>query len=56
MKATVTKQLYSVSLEYNIEADSPAKAIDRVLGANILSPLKISCEPVEVTVDDDDDD
>lgn len=55
MKAVVTKQLYEVTLEYNIEADSPAKAIDMVLGANILQPLKIACEPVQVQIEDDDD-
>lgn len=56
MKAVVTKSLYEVTLQYNIEADSPAKAIDMVLGANILQPIKISCEPVSVSIEDDDDD
>ncbi len=47
------KQIYEVTLCYNIEADDATKAIDKCLGQHPLKPISINCQPIEVESDYD---
>lgn len=47
------KKVFQVTLVYNFEEDTAVKALDKAISAHPITPISVSCEPMEM--DDDDD-
>jgi hypothetical protein len=56
MKKTAIKSTWRVQLTWDIEAENPEKALDKVMWKIPVHPTGISCLPNDPIYEDDEDD